>query len=396
MIRPIDQLRTPGPTPLPARVVAAAGRQMISHRGRHFGPLLGSCIEGLRWALQTTDDVLLFPASGTGGLEAAVANLLSPGEHVVICTMGWFGDLWAGIAERYGAVVTRVRAPWGSAIDPDRLADELRTDPSVRKVFITHNETSTGVSNDVEALVRVAQAYGCLTVVDSVSGAGCLPLAIDRLGLDVVVTSSQKGWLSPPGLTMITVSSAALEAAAEATCPRSYFDFHLQKCSHDQHLSATTPPLSVMYALQEALVILREEGRERIWERHHRVGEAIRTGVQELGLQLFADPDRRSDTVTAVRSPFTSAAELHSFLAELELRHRLVLAEAYGPLQGNVFRIGHLGAIDDEDASDIVERLGRCLRRRSYHGPSHSFRSFQRTGATGSDAAQGLARTAAG
>ena len=179
---------------------------MINHRGLEFAALLDDCIDGLRWAVQTTDDVLLFPASGTGGLEAAVANLLSPGEHVVIATMGYFGDLWVGIAERYGAVVTQVRAPWGSAIEPDRLAGALRLDPLVRKVFLTHNETSTGVSNDLDALAGVARAYGCLIVVDSVSGAGCLPLSVDRLGLDVVVTSSQKGWLSPPGLTMIAVS----------------------------------------------------------------------------------------------------------------------------------------------------------------------------------------------
>ena len=358
------QLRIPGPSPLPDRVTAALSRPMMNHRGPHFGPLLTDCLDGGKWLLKTSDDVLLFSASGAGGMEAAIANVASPGEHLLFCTTGWFSEMWATMARVYGARVSEVRSRWGSRTDPCQLDSHLREHPSVRKVFITHNETSTGALNDVRTLAKIAKTHGCLTVVDSVSGAGCMPLDVDAWDLDIVVTSSQKGLLSPPGLTMISVSDEAMYAANEAKSPRFYFDFRRQKEAHDQLMSPTTPSLSVMYALREGLAILRHEGHERIWGRHHRVAAMIRAGLQDLGLELFADQDCRSDSVTTVRSPFASGDELGAFLEELELQEALVLASGIGPLYGEVFRIGHMGMIDDADGWEILERLSRRLRCR--------------------------------
>jgi aspartate aminotransferase-like enzyme len=287
---------------------------MINPRGPEFASLLAECLVGVRWGLQTANRILFFPSSGTGGLEAVVANLLSPGERAVFCTVGWFGELWADIAERYGVDVVRVCAPWGEAIERRHLDHVLDRESSVTKVFLTHCETSTGVLNDVPALAAVAQRHGCLVAVDSISGVPCHPLPVDALGLDIVITASQKGWLAPPGLTMVAVSDAAMQAAAHACCPRVYFDFGRQASAQDNDVFHTTPPLSVMYGLAEGLQILREEGLQEIWERHARVGRRARRGLQNLGLELICAGPSPSNTVSAVRSPYPNPGDLSALV----------------------------------------------------------------------------------
>ncbi|HEY8202214.1 MAG TPA: alanine--glyoxylate aminotransferase family protein [Actinomycetota bacterium] len=338
---------------------------MISHRSPEFAALLGECVEGVRWAIQTTNDVLLFPSSGTGGLEAAVANLLSPGEPALFAAMGWYGEMWADMAEAFGARPIRLRVPWGERIDACSLKEALAADHKIRKVFVTYNETSTAVSNDMQALSKVVKDHGCLLVVDSVSGAGCLPFPVDELGADVVVTASQKGWLAPPGLIMISLSPDALEAAAGARCPRWYFDFLVQKQFHDKGETSMTPPISVMYALREGLAMMQEEGRERIWRRHREVASIVRSGLVRTGLVLYGTATGRSDTVTAVKSPFETPDALAAFLSELKERYALVLAEGHGPLHGRIFRVGHLGSIEPSDAHQIVERIGHAFAART-------------------------------
>ena len=334
---------------------------MINHRGPEFAALLDDCIAGVRCALQTTGDVLIFGASGTGGLEAVVANLLSPGERALFCTNGWFGELWAQIAEAHRVDVLRLAAPWGCAIDPDELARALDAEPTITKVFVAHNETSTGVLNDIPAIARLVKGRGCLLAVDSVSGVPCHPLPVDELGLDVVVTSSQKGWLAPPGLTMIAVSAAAIDAAADATSPRWYFDFLHQKDCHEDGLTGTTPPISVMYALQEGLAMIREEGLRAMWERHARLGHMTRRGLTAAGLELVAATPAASSTVTAVHSPCSSPDELAAFLRDLRLTHGLVVADGLGQLEGRTFRIGHLGHIFESDIRAMLSSLEHGL-----------------------------------
>ncbi|HZU77704.1 MAG TPA: alanine--glyoxylate aminotransferase family protein, partial [Dehalococcoidia bacterium] len=263
-----QQLRVPGPTPLPERVVRSASRPMVNHRGPEFAAVLDDVVSGLQWALRTRNDVLLFPASGTGGLEAAVVNTLSPGEQALFCTMGSFGNRWAAIAQAYGADLVTLEVQQGEPIDPEDVDRILAEHPGITTVFVTHNETSTGVTNDMPALAAVVKSRGKLLCVDSVSGAGCLPLSTDELGIDVCVTGSQKGWMAPPGVAMVSVSAAALERGARATMPRFYLDFAREKKYQDKHQTFTTPPLSVIYALQEGLAMMREEGLEQVWARH--------------------------------------------------------------------------------------------------------------------------------
>jgi aspartate aminotransferase-like enzyme len=330
---------------------------MINHRGPEFAAVMDDVVSGMRWALRTDNDILLYPCSGTGGLEATVVNLLSPGEPALFCSMGSFGDRWAKIGEIYGAAVVRLQVPLGEAIDPEDVERTLAEHPDITTVFVTHNETSTGVTNDLAAIAGVVRSRGKMLAVDSVSGAGCLPLETDALGIDVLVTGSQKGWMAPPGVAMIAVSAAAFARAETATNPRFYLDFAREKKSQDKNQTATTPAVSVMFALQEGLAMLREEGLENVWARHARVGRMIRAGVEAMGMRLLAAEGHRSDTVTAVHSPADSADALKQLLTTLRTKHSLVLAGGQESLQGKIFRIGHLGFIDDADAYTILSLL---------------------------------------
>ena len=356
-----QQLRVPGPTPLPERVVRSSGRPMINHRGPEFAELLDDITVGLKDVLRTQNDVLLFPASGTGGLEAAVVNMLSPGEKALFCTIGSFGDRWADIAAAFGVDVVRLKVPAGEAVDAEDVERILADNPDIQKVFVTHNETSTGVTNDMPAIAAVVKGRGKLLCVDSVSGASCLPLETDKLGLDVVVTGSQKGWMAPPGLTMVAVSSDGYAAAEKATLPRWYFDFKREKKFQDQHQTYTTPPVSVMYAVQEGLRIIREEGVENVWARHERVASMVRAGVDAIGLKLFAAEPYRSNTVTAVHNPGDSPEQLSELMKRLRTVHGLVLAGGQGDLKGKIFRIGHLGMIDVPDVYKILATLETAM-----------------------------------
>jgi len=334
---------------------------MINHRGPEFAELITDVTAGLRTVLRTENDVLLYPASGTGGLEAAVVNLLSPGEKALFCTIGSFGDRWADIAAAYGADVVRLEMPWGEAIDAEDVERVLAEHPEIAKVFVTHNETSTAVTNDIPAIASVVKGRGKLIAVDSVSGASCLPLETDQLGLDVVVAGSQKGWMAPPGLAMIAVSKAAYDAAASATLPRWYFDFARERKYQEMSQTYTTPPIQVLYAVQEGLRIILEEGIENTWKRHARIGTMVRAGVEAAGLKLFAAHGYRSDAVTAVRNPAGSPEQLKELLTKLRTRHGLVLAGGQNHLKGEIFRIGHLGAIEERDVYSILALLEQGL-----------------------------------
>jgi len=275
---------------------------------------------------------------------------LAPVVHPIVVVRMAVGDA-------YGAEVVRLTVPQGEPIDPEDVERTLAAHPDITTVFVTHNETSTGVTNDLAAIAGVVKSRGKMLAVDSVSGAGCLPLETDALGIDVLVTGSQKGWMAPPGIAMVAVSAAAFERAETATSPRFYLDFGREKKSQDKKQTATTPAVSVMFALQEGLAMLREEGIDNVWARHARVGRMIRAGVEAMGMKLLAAQGHRSDTVTAVHSPADTPEALKNLLTTLRTEHSLVLAGGQESLQGKIFRIGHLGFIDDGDAYTILALL---------------------------------------
>ena len=366
-------LRIPGPTPLPDAVREAGGRQMVNHRGPEFKELLGRVTDGLKRAFRTDNDLVILSCSGTGGLEAAVVNHLSPGDTILSVSIGVFGDRFAKVATRYGADATKLDVEWGQAAEPAAVSEALHsmaTDGRPAKaVLLTHNETSTGVTNPLQELASAARATApeALILVDAISGLGAVPFETDAWGLDVVVTGSQKSWMVPPGLAMLSVSPRAWEAAARAAMPRFYFDLAMHRDSAVKGETPWTPAVGVCFALDVALGLLEEEGYPAIFARHAACGAAARAGLTALGVRLFADPARASDTVTSARMP--EGVEWPALSKELRSRG-LVLAGGQGSLTGRIFRLGHLGSVTVDDIlaamailEDALEALGLPVDR---------------------------------
>ena len=335
---------------------------MINHRGPEFKALLPELEAGLKWAFQTENDMLIFPASGTGGLEAAVANLVSPGERIIAVTIGAFGDRFADLGEAFGAQVIRYALPWGEAAEPQDLDDLLGKEPDVATVLITHNETSTGVTNRLQGLAEVVKRHQRLLVVDGVSSIGSVNLPVDRWGVDVAVTASQKGWMLPPGVTMLSVSKDAWQRRAKARAPRFYFDWERAQKLQAKGMTFTTPAMSILFGLRESLTMMREEGLSPIFQRHIRIAAAFRAAGRVLGLRLLAaDPDTASPTVTALYFPEALSGEKSEAVFKTWRDLGLVVGEGQGKLAGKIFRIGHLGDVHDEDVVATVELLERGL-----------------------------------
>lgn len=347
---------------MPERVQRAMAAPMINHRGPEFRALLPELEAGLRWAFQTENDMLIFPASGTGGLESAVANIVSPGERVLAVTIGAFGDRFADLAEAFGADVARLTLPWGEAVDPEDLDALLGREPDIATVLITHNETSTGVTNPLRSLAEVVKRHNRLLVVDGVSSIGSIDLPVDRWGVDVAITASQKGWMLPPGVTMLSVSQAAWQRQAKARSPRFYFDWDRAKKMQSKGMTFTTPAVGILFGLREALQMMREEGLPAIFQRHLRVAAAFRAAVGALGLRLLASsPEVASPTVTAVYFPDALTGDKAEAVFKTWRELGLVVGEGQGKLSGKIFRIGHLGAVYEPDVVATVEALERGL-----------------------------------
>src|SRR5438309_814950 len=361
------QLRLPGPTPIPERVRRAMDAPMINHRGPEFKALLKELEDGLRWAFDTTHDLLIYPASGSGGMESAIANLVSPGERVLAVTIGAFGDRFADLAEAFGAEVARLTLPWGEAADPEDLDALLGREADIATVLITHNETSTGVTNPLRSLAKVVKRHNRLLVVDGVSSIGSMDLPVDRWGVDVAITASQKGWMLPPGMTMLSVSKAAWQRQASARSPRFYFDWERASKMQSKGMTFTTPAVSILFGLREALVMMREEGLAAIFGRHLRVAAAFRAAAGALRLRLLAaDPATASPTVTAVYFPDALGGEKAEAVFKTWRDLGLVLGEGQGKLAGRIFRIGHLGAVYEPDVVATVEALERGLEAQGH------------------------------
>ncbi len=354
---PAQNLRIPGPTPVPTEVLNAQAQPMINHRGPEFAAILRRVTDRMQYFFQTSSPVLTYPASGTGGQESAIANLFSPGDHVVVITIGAFGNRLAKIATAYGLQVSRIEFPWGAAADPNVVADKLKELQPYRGVLMTHNETSTGVMNDVKTLAAVIRHItpDTLIVVDAVSSLGCVPLEMDEWELDVVFTGSQKGWMTPPGLMMIAPNPRAFEASKTAKLPRFYFDWAKTRTSLESNQHPTTPPVSIFYALDLALELMLAEGREAIFARHQRSGDYVRWRAKEMGLQLLSDHANASNTVTAIVSP--EGIDTKALLKTLREQDHVVLGGGQEHLAGKIFRVGHLGYFQEVDLVEAMDKI---------------------------------------
>jgi len=358
-------LRIPGPTPLPPDVLAAVGQQMINHRGPEFEQLFGEVSRWLKIFYETENDVYILTASGTGGMEAALVNTLSPGDRVLAVTIGAFGDRWAEIAEAHAAQVTRLSFPLGQAADPAAVSGAVaqaaeRGEPYAA-VLLTQNETSSGVTNDMEALcaaIRAAADPTPLTLVDGISGLAAIRLRADAWQCDVVVGGSQKAWMAPPGLSMVSFGPRAWQAYERAKMPRYYLDLGEARKYAKRNQTPATPNVAALYGLHASLQKMTAEGLEAIVARHQRIGDYCRAGIQALGLGLFADPAHYSNTVTAVSLPAgVSASKL---LEELRLRFGIICASSKAPGL-DVIRIGHMGYVSEADLDDVLAALRQIL-----------------------------------
>ncbi len=355
----MQNLRIPGPTPVPDEVLQAMAKQMINHRGPEFKELMNDVTEKLKPLFQTKNDVLILTAAGTGGLEAAIVNMLSPGDKVLATSIGVFGDRFTKIAQAYGADVTPLTFEWGKAANPDAIRKALQNDPKIKAVLVTQNETSTGVTNDLAAICPLVKEFGKLLLVDAISGLGAIDLPVDKWQCDVTVTGSQKAWMVPPGLTMVSISEEAWRAHAEAKMPRFYFDFSKAKSNLEKGQTPWTPAVSIIFALQVALDMMRKEGLNNIFARHARVAKAARDGIKSLGLSLFADEKHVSNTVTPVLAP--DGLDTKALLKILREEHQVVLAGGQQELSGKIFRIGHLGWVNEKDITGVISALKVAL-----------------------------------
>ena len=355
MSRIEPNLRIPGPTSLPPSVKEAGGRQMINHRGPEFRELLDRLQAGMKPYFGTTGEIAILSCAGTGGLEAAIVNTLSPGDRVLGVSIGAFGDRFAKIAEAYGANVDRVAAEWGWAAAPDEVRERLAIG-DYKAVLLTHNETSTGVMNPIAELAGAIrqQAPEVLILVDTVSSLGAVPFDMDGWGVDVVATASQKAWMAAPGLAMVAASERAREAMTTARMPRFYLDLPKHFDAMASGETPWTPAIAVAFQVDEGIRLMNEEGQAGVFARHVACAAATQAGLEALGFSLFAEPTHRSKTVTAAWIP--DGLDWKAFNAEIK-RRDLVLAGGQGKLTGKVFRIGHLGSVTLAEILEAIDTI---------------------------------------
>jgi serine---pyruvate transaminase len=351
-------LMTPGPTPAPPEVLAAVSQPVIHHRGPDYRRLYGDVLGRLREVFRTEQEVLLFGGSGSGGMESAVANLISPGDPVLVVSSGYFGERWVAIARSYGAELDHLRYAWAEIPSPEDVATRLR-EREAAAVFFTHSETSTGVVVDPQPFAAAARAAGALSVVDAVSSLGAVPLETDAWGLDVVASGAQKALMTPPGLAMVSASPAAWERSAAATSPRYYWDWERTRKGQTTLDAPVTPPVSLVAGLDVALRLLLDEGLENAFDRHRRLGRACREGLKAMGLELSSPDDDSSAVVTAARAP--EGIDSDELVLLLRDRHGVTLAPGQGELKGKIFRIGHIGYYDVFDITTALAAVELAL-----------------------------------
>ena len=359
-------LMIPGPTPVPDQVLRAMAKHPIGHRSGDFSEITKEINANLKWLFQTQNDVLTLAVSGTGAMEAAIINFLSPGDQVIVGCNGKFGERWADVAKAFGLNVQIISAQWGSPLDPEafRVALEADTAKVIKAVVMTHSETSTGVLNDLETINRYVKAHGeALIIVDAVTSLGAYNLPIDDLGLDVVGSGSQKGFMIPPGLGFVAVSDKAWKAYETAKLPRYYFDLGKYRKSTTKNSTPFTPPINLYFALQAALQMMRVEGLDSIFARHERHKQATRVAVKALGLPLLAPDDQASPAVTSVIPDKVETEQVRSVMKK---QFDIALAGGQDHLKGKIFRIGHLGFICDRDILATIGALETTLQILGY------------------------------
>jgi serine---pyruvate transaminase len=352
------QLMAPGPTPVPSEVLLAMAQPMIHHRTPEYEALFIEVRAGLKTLFQTAQDVISLASSGTGAMEAAVVSTLSAGDAVAIVCAGKFGERWVEIAKAFGLEVIELRAPFGETVAPSRVADTLRANPAVTAVLTQHSESSTGVLHDIRAYAAVTRDSDAILIVDAVSSLGIANLEMDAWGIDVVVAGSQKGLMLPPGLGLCALSDKAWAKNRTSRLPKYYFDLAAERKTLVKNEAHFTPAVSIVVGLRTVLRMLQDEGLANVFKRHDRLARATRSGVEALGLGLFAKATP-SPALTAVVAPVGVDSE--KIVAAYSNSHNITIAGGQGEMKGKVFRLGHMGYAAEFDTIVALSALEQVL-----------------------------------
>jgi aspartate aminotransferase-like enzyme len=365
-LKPREFLMIPGPTPVPDLVLEAIARHPIGHRTPDCSKALKQVVEDLQWLGETKSDVFVLTASGTAAMEMGIFNTISPGDSVLVLVCGVFGERWARMSEALGAKVERLAVPAGQAVSVSALKEKLDADKekNFKAVIITHNETSTGVVQDIQPMLSLIRAHGALSIVDTVTSFGAMPCKIDEWQADVVATGSQKALMLPPGLSFVFFGPRAWDAHAKCKTPRFYLDAAKYKKSMKEDTTPFTPNVSLIMGLQTSLQLIKDEGKEQIFKRHERLKSVLRDGVRALGLELFVDEAVASSSITAIKPP--EGISVDAVRKGLKEKFRILVADGQEDLKGKIFRIGHMGYVFERDILMTLAALKSVLTDLGY------------------------------
>ncbi|MFC7394178.1 pyridoxal-phosphate-dependent aminotransferase family protein [Scopulibacillus cellulosilyticus] len=359
-------LRNPGPTPVPKQVLQAMNYDMISHRGGEFKELFADTTNRIKPFFGTEQDVFIVTGSGTSALETAVVNTISPGDEVVVVTVGDFGNRFAAICEAYGAVVHRLEIEWGKACTEEELSEFLKQFNHIKAVVATYNETSTGVLNPVAQLANVVHTHSdALFIVDGVSCIGGVKAKMDEWGIDILVTGSQKALMLPPGLAFVSVSDRAWKVIEDNKAPAYYLDLLTYRKSYEKHMTPNTPAVSLIYGLQAVCGMIEEEGFDETVKRHEIMKKMTREAISALDLPLLTNDEDASPTVTAISEP--ADLEIEKLRGHLKKKYHIDFAGGQGKLKGKIMRFGHMGYCFPGDVLEAVSIIERGLKDFNHH-----------------------------
>ena len=351
----------PGPTPVPEKVLQALSKHPIGHRSKEFQDLVESTTENLKWLHQTQNDVLTITGSGTAAMEAGIINTLSKGDKVICGENGKFGERWVKVAEEFGLEVIKIDSKWGDPLNPEEFKKILEEDKQkeIKAVILTHSETSTGVINDLETISSYIRDHKtALSIVDCVTSLGACNVPVDKWQLDIVASGSQKGYMIPPGLSFISVSEKAWQASEKSNLPKFYLNLKSYRKSLASNSNPYTPAVNLIFALDESLKMMKDEGLENIFKRHNRHKLAMSNAARTLGLKLFAEENHLSPSITAIK---TEGMDAEIFRKEIKQKFDILLAGGQDNLKGKIFRVGHLGYVNDRDIISVISAIGSIL-----------------------------------
>jgi aspartate aminotransferase-like enzyme len=355
-------LLTPGPTQVPEEVLASASLPIMHHRTPQFEAIFGEAAENLKYIFQTENPVIMLTSSGTGALESSVINLCSPGDKVIAVNGGKFGERWIELCQAYNLDLVEIKIPWHRTVKPEEIEKALQDNPDAKAVFTTLSETSSGGVTDIEGIAKLTRSSSVILVVDAVSGLGVTPLYTDKWGIDVVVSGSQKGFMLPPGLAFITMNEKARKAMETSTLPKYYFDLKKAFKTAEKNTTPWTPAISIIVQLNMALQMMKEEGIENVYARHHKLSEAIREGVKALGLTLYNEDT--GDCCIAVNIP--EGVDGGKFVKLARDKYQVTFAGGQGSLKGKIFRISAMGNVGPNDVILGLATIERVLAELGY------------------------------